>query len=291
MGRPHPARMGRRPAQPDSRGTRLGQRDVRASVRSGILGPAGGDGNLRLHERLWNSHPNLGELERERAANRRQPRLRVGTIRPEQRPHMRPPHDVLFQLRRGSLQRLACPSNSRTEPQGLAEKTERVLKLQSGYTNVSLITPGSTTTKTTKGVVSFSKTTDEDADGYRPFFLGSFGVEREGLWGHSDTCPDGSTLQLSIKDLSIDMLQPTFGIEEVATGQIGVPRRAPDAGDVRSEWRKLRDRRLNDVYSKPRSSTSKPPTSMHSVVAATSELPVVARLNVKYGQVLAIRRK
>lgn len=187
----------------------------------------------------------------------------------------------------------ASPARLTVAPTGLAEKTERVLKLQSGYTNVSLITPGSTTTKTTKGVVSFSKTTDEDADGYRPFFLGSFGVEREGLWGHSDTCPDGSTLQLSIKDLSIDMLQPTFGIEEVATGQIGVPPgalRMLATFEANGESYAIEGWNEDNVYFEAQEFyfEATDVDVAFSVRCGDSELPVVARFNVKYSQVLAI---
>lgn len=187
----------------------------------------------------------------------------------------------------------AAPARVTAALDGLGEGTERVLKLQSGYTNVSLITPGATTTKNTKGTVSFSKTEDPDGDGYRPFFLGSFGVTRDQVWGHSDMCQDGSPLQLWIKNLSLQLVQPTFGVEEIATGSVGMP-----AGSLRmlatfeanGEMFTLEGWNEDEVYFEAQDfyfEANNVDVSF-SIPCGDADLPIRVRFNVKYSQVLAI---
>jgi hypothetical protein len=108
----------------------------------------------------------------------------------------------------------------------LAWGEEQRLELDAAASKLDLVTPNAVATMPLAGTLGYSMCPDGETGTTCPFYLGSLDVTSTSPVMLADTCPDGSTLEMTVSDLDITLLQPAIGIADANSYHKGFPKGA-----------------------------------------------------------------
>jgi hypothetical protein len=108
----------------------------------------------------------------------------------------------------------------------LARGEEQRLQLDTAASKLAFITPNATATMPLAGTLGYSTCPEGETGTTCPFYLGSFDLTSTSPVMVADTCPDGSTLAMTVSDLDITLLQPAIGIADANSYHKGFPKGA-----------------------------------------------------------------
>lgn len=110
-----------------------------------------------------------------------------------------------------------------TAASAIARAEEYRMTLGGTSTKVTFATPSGSTSLPLAGSVGFSFCPAGDGSVSCPFYLGSLELASSGSTTVSATCPDSSSIAIDVSDLSIELLQPAFGIADQADYDKAIP--------------------------------------------------------------------
>ncbi len=121
---------------------------------------------------------------------------------------------------------LACGAKhlrTTTATRALQRAEEYRMTLGGTSTKVTLTTPSGHTDLPLTGAAGFSFCPAGDGNVNCPFYLGSLELTSNGSAVVNATCPDSSSISLDVSDLSIELLQPAFGIADQTDYDKAIP--------------------------------------------------------------------
>lgn len=105
----------------------------------------------------------------------------------------------------------------------LERAEEQRLQLGGGGTKIEFITQSATYPMAATGEIGYSLCPDGETGVTCPFYLGSFSVTGTHPVTVVDTCPDASTLTVTVTDFDVQLLQPSLGIADSGSYMKGFP--------------------------------------------------------------------